>query len=199
MSEAPTQLATSGESGPEDSGRVAAGRRLPHLDGLRGIAILLVFSYHETWILFPGGGKMGVGLFFVLSGFLITSILSRERTRTGRIRFGAFYLRRARRLLPALAGFCLFWWLWAIWGVPDAAERKGIDFLDNSILQAASFTSNFGYMLGWNSFGYFRHMWSLAVEEQFYLVWPLVLCFVVVGRRTEFMCCMYSSKEVSDG
>ena len=173
----------SSEADPRDIGEIAAGRRLPHLDGLRGIAALLVLFYHQTWILFPGGGKMGVGLFFVLSGFLITSILARERTRTGGVRFGSFYLRRARRLLPALAGFCLFWWLWAALGAPTAAQEKGLEFLDSSILQVATFTSNLGYVLGWDSFGYFRHMWSLAVEEQFYLVWPLLLCFVVIRRR----------------
>jgi peptidoglycan/LPS O-acetylase OafA/YrhL len=74
---------------------------VPTLDGLRGIAIALVVTYHYwRW---PRGGWLGVDLFFVLSGFLITTLLLEEHARKGRIRFGAFYLRRARRLVPALA------------------------------------------------------------------------------------------------
>src|SRR5215470_14199440 len=74
---------------------------VPALDGLRGIAILLVIAFHYTGK--PFGGGYGVDLFFVLSGFLITTLLLEERASTGRIGFGAFYLRRARRLFPALA------------------------------------------------------------------------------------------------
>ncbi|MCZ6784280.1 MAG: acyltransferase [Proteobacteria bacterium] len=159
------------------------GRRIPELDALRGLAVLMVMIYHQNHAWLPGGGKMGVGLFFVLSGFLITSILVRERERRGAIRLGAFYARRVRRLLPALAGFCAGWWLWVnatptAWAGIDGAQR-----LNLSILQAATFTSNLARLFDWEIFPYFRHAWSLAVEEQFYLVWPAVL-LLLFGLRS---------------
>ncbi|TXN30264.1 acyltransferase family protein [Lacisediminihabitans profunda] len=159
--------------------------RFAGLDGLRAIAVLAVILFHLT----PGavpGGYLGVDVFFVISGFLITGLLLRERQSTGRIRLGAFWMRRARRLLPALA-------LVVVSGSALALVLGGdvLVHLGRQVLGATTFSSN------WLSIGagqsyfdgttpeLFRNLWSLAVEEQFYLVWPLamlVLLLVPSGR-----------------
>lgn len=157
--------------------------RIPELDGLRGIAVVMVVLYHQEHAWLPGGGKMGVGLFFVLSGFIITSLLVRERARRGHIDLAAFYLRRARRLLPALAGFCGVWWIWALVDAPELAGDCEVECLHASILRAVTFTSNFSRLFDWDAFRPFRHLWSLAVEEQFYLLWPLLLLLVFKLER----------------
>ena len=158
----------------------------PDIQGLRAVAVTLVVLYHAG---VPGitGGYVGVDVFFVISGFLITGHLLREIAVTGRLSFGAFYARRARRLLPAavvvVVVTLLVARLWgpalqlhstawdAIWTAGYAVNvhlaAEGVDYLQSS--QAAS---------------PLQHFWSLAVEEQFYLVWPLlVLVAVVLGRR----------------
>jgi peptidoglycan/LPS O-acetylase OafA/YrhL len=150
--------------------------RFAGLDGLRAIAVALVVAYH----LFPSvnlrSGFVGVDVFFVISGFLITSLLLREREAHGRIRLRRFWTRRARRLLPALA-------LMVTVCATGAWVVGGDVLLDlgRQVLGAATFSYN------WVSIGaggdYFaagqpellRNLWSLAVEEQFYVVWPLVL------------------------
>jgi peptidoglycan/LPS O-acetylase OafA/YrhL len=150
------------------------------LDGVRAIAVTLVILFHLT----PGttvGGYLGVDLFFVVSGFLITTLLLRERNATGRIRLGAFWARRARRLLPALVVLVLV--------CCTAAFAIGGDVLVGlgmQVLGAATFSSNWLLLAAGSSyFGdsvpeLFRNLWSLAVEEQFYLVWPLLLVLVLV-------------------
>jgi peptidoglycan/LPS O-acetylase OafA/YrhL len=159
--------------------------RFPGLDGLRAIAVILVVAYH----LFPPavlpGGFVGVDVFFVISGFLITSLLLRERTATGRVALGRFWQRRARRLLPALAlvvALCSTL-AWLVGG--DVLVG-----LDAQVLGAATFSSN------WLSIadggGYFsaaapelfRNFWSLAVEEQFYVLWPLLFPLFLMLPRT---------------
>ncbi|HLX20667.1 MAG TPA: acyltransferase [Gaiellaceae bacterium] len=159
---------------PRD-GRRAAGP-LPALDGVRGIAILLVFAYHA--IAYPGywflsGGFLGVDLFFVLSGFLITMLLVREWDAHGRISLPSFYSRRARRLLPALAV------LLGAYAVLCAATGERSILLTPLVL-SAGYVSNIAQ--GW--FGYsmpasIRQLWSLATEEQFYLLWPVLLLVVL--------------------
>lgn len=145
---------------------------VPALDGLRGIAIALVVAFH--YFEFPFGGGGGVDLFFVLSGFLITTLLLEERTETGKITLRAFYARRARRLLPALLA------LLAAFSV--IAVAKGHDPLWDLV--------RFGFYTG-NAVRAFtvpppsglEHLWSLAEEEQFYLVWPLLLLVFARTRR----------------
>ena len=145
------------------------------LDGLRAIAVVAVIVFH----LVPGawpGGFIGVDVFFVISGFLITSLLLRELDLTGRIALGRFWKRRARRLLPALAIVV------AITG--GAAWVLGGDVLTGfglQVLGAATFSANWLSIAG--DATYFdhtapellRHLWSLGIEEQFYLVWPIVM------------------------
>jgi peptidoglycan/LPS O-acetylase OafA/YrhL len=157
--------------------------RFAGLDGLRAIAVVLVVVYHLFPQLVPGG-FVGVDVFFVISGFLITSLLLREHTRTGTIALVPFWQRRARRLLPALAvvvTVCASL-AWLVGG--DVLERLGLQ-----VLGAATFSYNwFGIAAGSQYFAastpeLFRNVWSLAVEEQFYLLWPLVLpLFLLLPR-----------------
>jgi peptidoglycan/LPS O-acetylase OafA/YrhL len=149
--------------------------RVPALDGVRGIAILLVVAVHATG--YPRGGHLGVDLFFVLSGFLITTLLLEERANTGRISLRRFYARRARRLLPALALLLLTYL--AI----DAA--KGHNGLRTVALAGLYFGNAVQALSNVNPLAHsgLEHLWSLAEEEQFYLIWPLVLPFVAMRRR----------------
>ena len=158
---------------------VATPFRVAGLDGVRAIAVTLVILFHLS----PGttiGGYLGVDLFFVVSGFLITTLLLRERNETGRIALGAFWSRRARRLLPALVVLVLV--------CCTAAGAIGGDVLVGlglQVLGAATFSSNWLFLAAGSSyFGdslpeLFRNLWSLAVEEQFYLLWPLLLVLVL--------------------
>jgi peptidoglycan/LPS O-acetylase OafA/YrhL len=149
----------------------------PSLDGVRALAVLLVFSVHTHPRLLPAG-SIGVDVFFVLSGFLITTLLVEELDGRGRVSIGRFYARRALRLLPALFGLLA---AVALWAVLVAAPEVRHDALDE-IAAAASYTRNLiwwahvpGTLLG--------HTWSLALEEQFYLVWPAVLTLCLRPRR----------------
>jgi peptidoglycan/LPS O-acetylase OafA/YrhL len=153
----------------------APGDRLAGLDGLRAVAVTLVIVFH----LGPGvllGGYVGVDVFFPISGFLITTLLLRERTATGRIAITAFWRRRARRLLPALGV------LLAVCG--GAAFAIGGDVLvelGRQVLGATTFSYNWLAVADGSAYldattpELFRNLWSLAVEEQFYLLWPLLL------------------------
>jgi peptidoglycan/LPS O-acetylase OafA/YrhL len=154
----------------------------PDIDGLRGIAVIAVVLYHAFPSLVPGG-FMGVDVFFVISGFLISSIIL-EDLRQGRFLFARFYAARIRRIFPALIvvlASCLFL---------AAGLFLGTEFRNFSrhVAGASGFVSNF---LLWQESGYFDaealtkpllHLWSLGIEEQFYLVWPLVL-FLAWRRR----------------
>jgi len=157
--------------------------RMAGLDGLRALAVGGVLLYHAgvKWV---PGGFLGVDLFFVISGFLITTLLISERQRSGAISIGRFYLRRARRLLPALftmvAATALFM---ALFARGDFKQARG------DIGAAAGYFSNWWYVLHHRS--YFvavgrqpplQHLWSLAVEEQFYLVWPVVIVLLLLAR-----------------
>jgi peptidoglycan/LPS O-acetylase OafA/YrhL len=176
------------------SGRILVGMhsgqqwRLGHrpgLDGLRGIAILLVLIAHFGIrdINPSGAGNSGVTVFFTLSGFLITALLLEEHSRTGRVSRGRFYLRRVRRLVPALL-VCL---VLAI-ALELTTLGRVIDW--DLIRGALTYTSNFAMADG--HFGddgrtFIGQMWSLAIEEQFYLVWPFVLLVLVRLSRPKVM------------
>ena len=160
----------------------AAHARKPALDGLRGIAVAAVVVNHLRPNALPGGW-LGVDVFFVLSGYLITSLLLTERTATGRIDLGRFYSRRARRLLPAL--------FLVLVGVTVAArlapDAPGFNDLRYDGLSALAYVANWHFIA--SGAKYFnaltpsplQHLWSLSIEEQFYLAWPIAL--VLVLRR----------------
>lgn len=152
---------------------------LPALDGLRALAVLAVVMSH-SWAQALPGGWVGVDVFFVLSGFLITSILLRERDRTGRISFRNFYLRRALRLLPALALTLVLGVLIAYLLYPGSAN----DTLKEAIA-AVFYVANWLVALGQVHSGLLIHTWTLSIEEQFYWTWPLLLyaLLAVGGRR----------------
>src|SRR4051812_12948913 len=155
------------------------------LEGLRGVAILLVVLFHAG-VPALAGGFVGVDVFFVLSGFFITQVLLREYDERGRVDLNAFYGRRALRVVPSLlvvllATLALVMWLYApIDRAPIAKTAQAV----------ALGTGNIAFASG--SVNYFNsgenpllHTWSLAVEEQFYFAWPLLLLLIayVAGRR----------------
>ena len=144
---------------------------VPALDGIRGVAIALVIATHY-WGL-PGGGPLGVGLFFVLSGFLITTLLLEELD-TGRFGLRGFYARRCRRLLPALAVLLVVYV--AVRGAPGLRVAALAGLYAGNIVQAV-------WPSGPVTGSALAHLWSLAQEEQFYLVWPLLLAFLARSRR----------------
>ena len=162
---------------PADRGAHRLGRR-PRLNGVRGVSVLLIVAYHFSEALggrnrVPGG-FVGVDVFFVLSGFLITALLLDEWESAGRISFRNFYVRRALRLFPALAVFlvaCAAIYVRVEGGLEELMGR----FLVGTAFYVANLYEAFGHDMYW------AHTWSLSAEEQFYLVWPLAL--VVMLRR----------------
>lgn len=151
---------------------------VPALDGLRGIAIAAVCANHFFGL---AGGYFGVDLFFVLSGFLITTLLLEERDRRGPISLRAFYIRRARRLFPALAAFLLASLICVL-----AFHGSRVPLTAHSFLYGGFYLTNIA-----RAFQHpdpingtpFAMLWSLAQEEQFYLVWPLLLIVLLRFRR----------------
>ena len=147
----------------------------PGLDGLRGLAVLLVLAQHLGLPVFRGGGLVGVLLFFVLSGFLITWLLLDEHAATGRIDIRAFYVRRARRLLPAFVAM-----LAVVVGV--AALVGNLGGIAGPAIVAGAYVANWSHLFDIDM-GPLNHTWSLSVEEQFYIVWPAVLIGFFAFRR----------------
>ena len=147
------------------------------LDGLRGVAVAAVLLYHGG-VGWAQGGFLGVEVFFVLSGFLITSLLLAEWSRTATIRLGAFWARRARRLLPAL--FCLVAVIGLYYAVAGSAQA--IPGLKGDGISALTYYSNWHQIAAGSSYfaatgpvSPLEHTWSLAIEEQFYVVWPILV------------------------
>jgi peptidoglycan/LPS O-acetylase OafA/YrhL len=155
---------------------VNSEQRIPSLDGCRAIAILLVLYYHLQFS--PKGdfpkmvnwGVLGVFIFFVISGFLITSLLERERVRFGSISLKSFYVRRVFRIFPALI-ICLI-------GIKVLATFGLTAVSDRALIFSLSFLRN--YHPG--PYRILHHLWSLSVEEQFYLIWPFL--FATLSKRT---------------
>lgn len=152
------------------------------LDGLRALAVVAIMVVHAGYLLAPAyadrllpGGFIGVDLFFALSGFLITTLLIEERATTGQTGLRAFYRRRALRLVPALAVVALAHGAWALWVGIDIQRELA------SLLAIAFYLSNWVQAFGWSIAPGLGHTWSLAIEEQFYLVWPPV--FLLMARR----------------
>lgn len=148
---------------------------LPGIDALRALAVLAVFFYHSGVEWMPGG-FLGVDLFFVISGFLITSLLLREFRRGGHVALGRFWLRRARRLLPAVGVLVAVTMVLAAIFEPDRIEQ-----LRGDAIASLAYFANWHFILGEQSYfdqfqrpSLLTHLWSLSVEEQFYLFWPLL-------------------------
>jgi peptidoglycan/LPS O-acetylase OafA/YrhL len=149
-------------------------RRIAGLDLLRGLAIALVMLRHALPDLAPGAGVVGVVMFFTVSGFLITGVLVDEHARTGRVNLRRFYRHRARRLVPALVAL-----VFVVVLVTVALDPLGDrDDLVKTVVVALTWTGNLPF--GHASDATF-HLWTLATEEQFYLVWPALL--LVLGPR----------------
>ena len=156
-------------------------RYMPGLDGLRALSVLAVIAYHLN---FPwaSGGFLGVGIFFTLSGYLITDQLMMEWRNTGKINLRNFWIRRVRRLMPALFFMLAIVCLWLVMFEPSRIKSLQGDFasavlyINNwwKILHNVSYFESFGPQ---SPIG---HLWSLAIEEQFYLLWPLIL---IIGLR----------------
>ena len=157
---------------------------LPGLDGMRALAVVAVMIYHTNNGWLPGG-FIGVEVFFVISGYLITLLLIGEHEKSGRIDLKQFWMRRARRLLPAL-----FFMLTLLMIYTAIFKRDTLGMLRGDVIAGVGYITNW-YQI-WVGAGYtaqldfapLRHLWSLAVEEQFYLFWPVIMVGLIrLGRR----------------
>ena len=170
---------TSGVPEKSEAGDTTSNRRLD-IEGLRAVAVGSVLAYHGAERLVPGG-FIGVDVFFVISGFLITSLLVREVEASGRVRLARFWSRRAKRLLPAAAVVLVFSSV-VMWLVGPVTQRR---VFGGDIVASAGYFVNFrlaarsvDYLAEGVAVSPVQHYWSLSVEEQFYVVWPLL---VLVG------------------
>lgn len=164
--------------------RAATLRRIPSLDGLRAISIVMVMGLHTLqrmemhhsvplvwWVIF--NGSLGVSIFFVISGYLITRLLLHEASTRGTISLGNFYLKRAFRILPPLYVYV------AVLGLLSLAGRLALSRVD--VISTLFFFHNYAlHSTSWT----IEHFWSLSVEEQFYLLWPVVLLACLRSSRT---------------
>ena len=176
-----TDPATGGKGAQRQAGATPGTPdvRLPYspgLDGLRAFAVIAVLLYHADLAWIPGG-FLGVEVFFVISGYLITALLLAEWRQRGRIDLKTFWLRRARRLLPALYVLLVATLAFAVVFLPG--EIAG---LRGDVLAALGYVTNWYLIFGQESYfeavgrpSLLQHLWSLAVEEQFYLIWPPIL------------------------
>lgn len=170
------------EPSPDDRVHISRVPYLPGLDGMRALAVVAVMVYHANSDWLPGG-FLGVEMFFVISGYLITLLLISERERNYRISLRQFWMRRARRLLPALFTMMLFVVIWTA-----IFKNEALGALRGDVLAGIFYVSNW-YQI-WEGLGYtaagdfapLRQLWSLAVEEQFYIFWPIVMIFLL-GRN----------------
>ncbi len=158
-------------------------KRRADIEGMRAIAVLAVLLFHAG-VPSMAGGYVGVDVFFVISGFLITSLLVSERLSTGKISLASFYSRRIRRLLPVSAFVAVITLIGSrIW-----LESVRLESLANDVIGVATFSSNFvfahrgaDYLQASLPPSPLQHYWSLAVEEQFYVVWPALIALVCIG------------------
>ena len=164
-----------------NTARTQSGFR-PDIEGLRAIAVVSVLLYHAGLAWVPGG-YVGVDVFFVISGFLITSLLVRHVERHGRVGLADFWARRARRLLPASTLVLVFSAVVAFLWLPVTNRKE----FGGDIISSAFYVVN--WRLALREVDYLaedvgvspvQHYWSLAVEEQFYVVWPLLITALVV-------------------
>ena len=178
----------------------AGQRGLPHLaglDGIRGLAALAVVLFHAGVSWLPAG-FLGVDVFFVVSGFLITALLVAERERSDQTNLGQFWLRRARRLLPVLVLVLIVTTVYAALVLQDTLGQHLHD-----VLMAAIYATNWDLIVrGVSYFEMFerpsqlRHLWSLAVEEQFYIVWPILFTLVLRFLNLRWLWCIVAALAV---
>ncbi len=162
---------------------VGKRRYMPGLDGLRALSVLAVIAYHLNFPL-AQGGFLGVGVFFTLSGYLITDQLMMQWQTTKRINLKEFWLRRFRRLMPATFFMLAMVYLWLILFDPSRLSTLRGDFI-SVILYFNNWWLIFHNVSYFESFGPpspIGHLWSLAIEEQFYFLWPVILVFVLRFR-----------------
>jgi peptidoglycan/LPS O-acetylase OafA/YrhL len=170
--------------------RFLAQRHFGSLDGLRALAILPVVWHHATPFPLPGiwgKGPAGVDLFFCISGFLITTLLLREKARTGSNALGAFYLRRALRILPLYYAVLLAYVAYA-WSLPAAMPQRAHFF--HTLPLYASFTANWFADFGVSHPILFAFAWSLCIEEQFYAFWPWIVRWCSARAALMAMCAL---------
>lgn len=154
----------------------SATDRISSLDGLRGFAVLVVFLSHTLGI--PKGGELGVDVFFVMSGYFISTLLFDEINRKGTINLWDFYWKRSRRLIPAFFAMCVMYFAMSLI-YPASAVSPNWGTMLGLLL-----TSNIYWAAGSPPIPFLQHTWSLAVEWQFYLAWPILLmCLFAIGLR----------------
>ncbi|MFW9929612.1 MAG: acyltransferase family protein, partial [Candidatus Thorarchaeota archaeon] len=157
---------------------------VPQLDGMRGIAVLAVIAFHAG-ISFMPGGFIGVDIFFVLSGFLITSLLIREYDKYKDINFKHFYIRRALRLLPALILLLILFSVLSVFFLQWTQAKSNLE----DALIVLFYVANWARAFHIHGAGWLGHAWSLSIEEQFYILWPITLIFLlkrIHSRRNIF-------------
>lgn len=166
----------------------ALASHIPSLDGLRAFSVALVLIGHvaathgaPAWMdrpIITSLGNIGVRFFFLISGFLITTLLLREMDRHGRLHLGHFYIRRAYRILPAAFTYIGVIWACHLAGWIDLrfhiASKTTVDSAIPDLIHALTFTANYNHDYNW----YYNHLWSLSVEEQFYMIWPFALLYL---------------------
>lgn len=160
---------------------VKTKRYMPGLDGLRALSILAVIAYHLDFH-WASGGFLGVGVFFTLSGYLITDQLMMEWRNKGKINLRDFWIRRIRRLMPALFFMLAIIYLWLILFEPSRIESLQSDFM-SAVLYINNWwkiSHNVSYFESFGPQSPIGHLWSLAIEEQFYLLWPVI---IIIGLR----------------
>ena len=164
-------------------------RHVPALDGLRGLAVVAVVLYHAALKWMPGG-FLGVDVFFVISGYLITSLLLAEWSARGSVDLAAFWRRRLRRILPAVTTLIVATLAFALIFLPADVPRLRVD-----ALAAFTYSSNWYLVFGHQPYfevagrpSLFQHLWSLAIEEQFYLLWPPMFVGLMLIARPRWAC-----------
>lgn len=174
--------ARGGRPAPAKSSRLGY---LPGLDGLRALAVLAVLAYHADVVWLPGG-FLGVEIFFVVSGYLITSLLLAEYRTRDKVSLKNFWMRRARRLLPALFAMIIATLVYMVLVLPDeVASIRG------DVIAAFTYITNWYLIAAQKSYfetigrpSVLQHLWSLAVEEQFYLAWPIIFVLVLTRLKS---------------
>lgn len=154
------------------------------LDGLRGLAIVMVLLYHGK-IVGNGFGFIGVNTFFVLSGFLISSLLVEEWDKSGTINFRHFYIRRALRLLPALIVLLMVFAIFVSVTMPIAHWKQEA----TGIFAALFYFTNWAQIFSVHISPFLGHTWSLSIEEQFYILWPMLLLWLLRTQKRLSVAC----------